>query len=106
MNHHATQSTAAQDAATPSSTMQTEYDPNRLLDTLMKRLGITSDKTLSRRLQIAKHVICNIRTGRLPIGASMLLWMAEATGTSINELRSILGDRRAKARLNCALSAP
>ncbi len=79
------------------------YDPNRLLDALMKRLGLTSDKALSRKLQVARNVITNIRAGRLPIGASMLLWMAECAGTSIDELRRILGDRRAKSRLHRTL---
>jgi len=81
------------------------YDPNRLLDALMERFGLRSDKALSRRLQVARRVITNIRRGHLPIGASMLIWFSQCAGTSIDELRSILGDRRAKARLNCTLVA-
>lgn len=81
-----------------------EYNPNRLFDTLLERQGLSSDKALSRKLHVARHVISNIRAGCLPMAASMLLWIADSTGTSIEELRSILGDRRAKARLNCALN--
>lgn len=83
--------------------MKTSYDPNRLLDSVMQRLGLNSDRELSRKLHVTLQVIARIRSGRLPIGASMLLWMSDCTGASISELRYILGDRRAKARLNCTL---
>jgi hypothetical protein len=79
------------------------YDPNRLLDNLMERLEISCDQALSRRLKIAMQVISNIRSGYLPIRASMLLWFSESTGASIDELRRVLGDRRAKFRLHCGL---
>jgi len=83
--------------------MNLGYDPNRLLDSVMHRLGLNSDRALSRKLRVTLQVIARIRSGCLPVGASMLLWMADCTGASIDELRSILGDRRAKARLNCTL---
>lgn len=81
------------------SPLALDYDPNRLLDTLLARLGVNSDKALSRKLQVAGSVISKIRSRRIPIAASLLLWMSECTGASINELRQILGDRRAKARM-------
>jgi transcriptional regulator with XRE-family HTH domain len=90
-------------AATLSiQTTQTAYDPNLLLDTLMRHLGIDSDSALSRRLKVARKIISNIRKGTLPVCASMLLWMHEATGISIDELRRIMGDRRRKSRLSFA----
>lgn len=76
-----------------------DYDPNRLLDTVLARLGVNSDKALSRKLQVADSVISRIRSRRLPVAASLLLWISECTGASIQELRQILGDRRAKARM-------
>lgn len=82
------------------------YDPNRFLDAVMQRLGVRSDKALSQKLQVARDVIAKIRSGCLPIGASMLLWIADITGASIAELRKLLGDRRVRARLNCALRRP
>lgn len=82
-----------------------QYDPNRLLDTLSKWLGINSDRMLSRILQISPQIIRSIRTGRLPVRASLLLSMAECAGTSIDELRRILGDRRRKARMSFGISA-
>lgn len=74
------------------------YNPNRLLDALLQRLGLQSDNALSRKLKVARGVIAGIRRGRLPVGASLLLWMHEATGIAIEELRRMLGDRRAKFR--------
>jgi hypothetical protein len=80
------------------------YNPNHLLDTLIKRMGLKNDGALSAKLRVAKSVIINIRHGRLPIGASMLMWMHEATGISIGELRALMGDRRSKYRLSFAVS--
>jgi len=79
---------------------QHAYDPNRLLNTLIARLGLSNDGALSRRLKIAGNVIRDIRCGRIPVGGSMLLWMQEVTGISVDELRTLMGDRRAKCRLN------
>jgi plasmid maintenance system antidote protein VapI len=78
------------------------YNPNHLIDALIRHLGLQSDGALSRKLKVAKNVIKNIRHGHIPIGASMLMWMHEATGISINELRVLMGDRRSKFRLNVA----
>lgn len=79
--------------------MQAGYDPNRLLDAVMLRMGLTNDGALARFLKVAQPVIRGIRHGRLPVAASLLMWMHEATGMSIAELRLLLGDRRARYRL-------
>jgi hypothetical protein len=79
------------------------YDPNRFLDVLAQKLGVTSDKGLSRKLQIAKHVLHAIRAGCLPIGASILLAISEATGIGMRELRNILGDRRSRIRPSASM---
>ena len=86
-----------------SKATQAKYDPNLLLDTLMHHLGIDSDGALSRRLKVAREVISSIRRGTMPVCASMLLWMHEATGIGIDELRRIMGDRRGKCRLSFAI---
>jgi hypothetical protein len=80
------------------------YNPNRLLDALIERMGLKNDGALSRKLKVATSVISNIRDGRMPVGASMLMWMHEATGISLCELRALLGDRRAKFRLSYAIA--
>lgn len=74
------------------------YNPARLLDALLQHLNLDNDGALSRRLHVASHVIQSIRRGDLPVGASMLLWMHETSGLSIDELRDLLGDRRATCR--------
>lgn len=79
------------------------YNPNKLLNTINARLGLSSDGALSHKLKVARNVIGDIRAGRLQVGGSMLLWMHEATGLSIDELRRLMGDRRAKCRLNVVL---
>ncbi|SNS33359.1 hypothetical protein SAMN06265795_102258 [Noviherbaspirillum humi] len=75
------------------------YNPNRLLDALIERLKVGSDTGLSKKLKVAKNVINSMRLGTMPVGASMLMWMHEATGISMAELRALLGDRRMKFRV-------
>lgn len=82
------------------------YNPHKLLNTIIARLGVTSDTALSRKLKVARSVIGDIRSGRVQVGGSMLLWMHEATGLSIDELRRLLGDRRAKCRLSVPVLTP
>ena len=80
--------------------MFTDYDPNRLFDTLTQRLGVNSDKALSQKLKMTKSVVAGIRQKRLPVGASLIMGIHEATGISISELKRILGDRRRKYRIS------
>lgn len=75
------------------------YNPHRLLDALLERLQLPNDNALSRKLKVARSIIGDIRHGRLPVCGSMLMWMSEATGISVPELRTLLGDRRTKSRL-------
>ena len=75
------------------------YDPNRLLDTLLDWLNVSSDKKLAQVLQISLTIIRRIRAGILPVRAVVLHRMAECAGRSIEELRLVLGDRRRKVRV-------
>jgi hypothetical protein len=84
--------------------LHAQYDPNRLFDTLKDRYGITTDKTLSRKLRLPSHIIRQIRTGNLPLGMSILLSIAEATQIDLTELRKLSGDRRNKIRLSYPLN--
>lgn len=87
----------------PAPDVAQQYDPNRLIDTLSIRLGNNSDRMLSHVLQVSPRVIRNIRSGRLPAPASILLAMAESAGASIEELRRVLGDRRSRVRISCSI---
>jgi len=74
------------------------YNPNSLLDALIKQLELKNDAALSRRLGVAPPVISKIRHFRLPIGASLLIRMHEETGLAIRELRGMMGDHRTNFR--------
>ena len=77
-----------------------DYDPNNLLDTLIKQLHLKNDAALSRALEVAPPVISKIRHRRLPVGASLLIRMHEISDLSIKDLRALMGDRRAKFRIS------
>lgn len=76
------------------------YDPNHLLDTLIKKMSLKNDAALSRALEVAPPVISKIRHHRLPVGASLLIRMHEVSDLSIKELRELMGDRRTKFRIS------
>ncbi|HVK93639.1 MAG TPA: hypothetical protein VM571_02815 [Noviherbaspirillum sp.] len=75
-----------------------EYNPNRLLDMLLEKMQLMNDGALARKLGVASAVIAGMRNGSIPVMASMLIWMREATGLSIHELRKWMGDRRLTCR--------
>jgi hypothetical protein len=81
-------------------TEQFDYDPNRLLDTLIEKLRLKNDAALSRSLEVAPPVISKIRHRRLPVGASLLIRMHEVSELSIRDLRELMGDRRTKFRIS------
>ncbi len=70
------------------------YDPNTLLNALKEHLGLKNDSALSRALEVAPPVISNIRYGRLPVGATLLINMHEVSGIHIKQLRALMGDLR------------
>ncbi|MDO8728689.1 MAG: hypothetical protein Q7K26_02210 [bacterium] len=76
------------------------YNPDNLLDAIIKQLHLKNDAALSRTLEVAPPVISKIRHRRLPIGASMLIRMHEVTELSIKDLRTLMGDRRTKFRIS------
>nr|WP_315218240.1 hypothetical protein [uncultured Duganella sp.] len=76
-----------------------DYDPNRLLDALLARLGLKNDAALSRLLGVEAPTISKIRHHRVRVGPAILLRMHEVSDLSIEELRSLMGDRRARLRL-------
>jgi hypothetical protein len=79
------------------------YNPGQLLDFLIQKMDLPNDGALAKELKVAKSVIEQIRNGELPVGGSILLWMHEATGIHVDELRSLMGDRRTASRLTYPL---
>ena len=60
-----------------------DYEPNNLLDTLIKQLHLKNDAALSRALEVAPPVISKIRHRRLPVGASLSIRMHEISDISL-----------------------
>lgn len=83
-------------SGTVSSDAQSDldYDPNRLLDTLIQHLELKNDAALSRKLEVSPPILSKVRHLRLPVGASLLIRMHEESGLSISDLRRLMGDRR------------
>ena len=75
---------------------QVTYNPDHLLDTLLKRLDLKSDKALAARLDISAPVISKIRHRILPVGSTILIRMHEISDISIKDLRALMGDHRAR----------
>ena len=75
-----------------------EYDPGRLLDTLIEQLNLKNDAALSRLLQVAPPTISKIRHRKTDVGAPLLVRMHEISNRNIKELRILMGDRRIKLR--------
>jgi hypothetical protein len=82
------------------------FNPNNLLDVLIRNMSLKNDAALSRALEVAPPVISKIRHRRLPVGASLLLRMHEVSKMSVRELRDLMGDRRMKYRLSDAQGKP
>jgi hypothetical protein len=79
---------------------QITYNPDHLLDTLIKQFVLKNDAGLCRVLEISPPLISKIRHRRMQITASLLIRMHEVSGLSIAELRSLMGDRRKKWRIS------
>lgn len=77
-----------------------QYDPDNLMASVIGKLNLKNDAALSRALGVAPPVISKIRHRRIPVSASLLIRMYEATNLSIKDLRLLMGDRRNKFRIS------
>lgn len=68
--------------------------PKHLLDWIIASQHLKNDAALARALGLTPPVICKLRSGRLPLGATHLIRMHEVFGLPIRELK-------AKAGLRC-----
>jgi hypothetical protein len=85
---------------------QESYDPNRMLDGVIEKMGLKNDAALSRVMEVAPPVISKVRHRRLPVGASLLIRLHEVSGLTIAELRNLMGDRRQKFRASDTYGRP
>lgn len=76
------------------------YDPDRLLDIVREKLHTKSDAALAQKLNVARKLLTAIRRKQLPMTGSLLLWIHQASGIHVAELRTLMGDRRSKLRCN------
>ena len=83
-----------------------DYNPNRLIDTLIARMNVKNDASLAREIGVPREVISKVRHGTRPIGSSLLLKMHEASDISIAELRQLMGDRRKLWRVSSEEGKP
>lgn len=63
---------------------------NALLDLAAEMLKAKNDAQLARDLEVAPPVISKIRHARLPVGASMVVKLHEATGMTVREIKSYI----------------
>lgn len=60
-----------------------------LIDGVIAALELKNDAALARAAQIAPPILSKVRNGRLPITASVLLRLHDATGIPVAELRGM-----------------
>lgn len=88
------------------SKLQSQYDPNQLLNTIAQHFALKNDAALARMLDISSLVINKIRQLSQPVSGTLLILMHEKTGFSFSELRMFMGDRRQKIRVRDARLTP
>jgi lipid II:glycine glycyltransferase (peptidoglycan interpeptide bridge formation enzyme) len=79
---------------TPINSNQADprYNPNNLLDFVIKKLNRKNDAALARTLGITPLVLSKIRHEKFSISATILIAMHEETGMRVRELRQLMGD--------------
>lgn len=77
---------------------QIEYQPSRLFDAICKNCALKTDSELAALLGIGNAQICKVRHGQQPLSGQLLLRIHEVTGIEIRQLKSMMGDRRARQR--------
>lgn len=68
-----------------------DYNPAKLLDTMIDRFGLKNDAALSRTLELPPPVISKLRLKHAAITPAILLRMYDVTGWAISDMRSMLG---------------
>lgn len=63
-----------------------------LLNMLIGHLHLEDDRALAQSLKVAPYIVEMMREGRLAISPSMLLWIHDATGVSLRDMRALLDD--------------
>jgi hypothetical protein len=68
---------------------QTVEGVNRLLDHLMAVGGLKNDAAICVALDVMPPVISKIRNGHMKLGPTLLIYMHEALGESIKDMKAM-----------------
>lgn len=62
-----------------------------LLDKIRQQLALKNDAALACELKISACNLSKVRNGKMPVGASILVRIHDATGLSLNQIRELMG---------------
>jgi DNA-binding transcriptional regulator YdaS (Cro superfamily) len=78
--------------------------PHDLLDRLSVHFALKADGALARRLGISPAVISKIRNRRAIVSSGTMLYVLEATGWTVAELRGFMDADSTSWRQICGMS--
>lgn len=70
------------------------YDPALLLDALLRKLELSTDKELASLIGVNPSVISKIRKHRTAVSPGILIRVNELTNVAIGDIKAIIGERR------------
>lgn len=82
-----------------NNTVNTQYDPNQMIDSVMSKLQLKNDAAVAETLKVARPIIAQVRKRSLPVGGYLLMRIGEVTGMSVRDLQALMGDRRLRCRM-------
>ena len=81
-------------APKPVESDNPHYDPDNLLNAVMRVMRARNDRELALSLGVQASQICKIRKRRASVPPHLLISMHEETGLSLRQLRALMGDYR------------
>lgn len=67
------------------------YNPNALVDGLIRAMAVKNDAELARMLRIGQPILSKVRSLRAPVTAGLLLRMHTVTKVPVSHLCSMMG---------------
>jgi transcriptional regulator with XRE-family HTH domain len=74
----------------------TIYNPALLLDSLLQKLELATDRELATLIGLTPSAISKIRARRAPVSAALLVRINEITDVRISDIRALMGERRTR----------
>lgn len=87
-------------AANNTTSRIENYNPAALLDFLIASMRLANDRALAVKMNMRPSLVAKLREGRIAVSGSILMWMQQASGLTVQQLRAVLGDQRTKLRFN------